>query len=158
MAKDKKAKPDSKPQPAAPLVVQPAAPVVAHVDGAAAEAGAEVSVTDAPQEQKRDAEAPEAIAGASETSSAAQGNQPPPDASGGLVTLAFPLPADIPPFVLERAVVIVTAKPARGRWRAGRQFTREETLIPFTELRDVEIDMLTGDAELVVSLRVQKPD
>lgn len=76
------------------------------------------------------------------------------------ITVAFPLPANIPDVVLDASIVIVKAKPARGRWRAGRPFTREETAIPFRDLNQAQIEALTGDPELVVSLRVpsEAPD
>jgi hypothetical protein len=73
------------------------------------------------------------------------------------VSIAFPLPAGIPPLALEGSSIVVKAKPARGRWRAGRQFTREETVIPFGDLTEQQIAALAGDVELIVSLRVPKP-
>jgi hypothetical protein len=53
---------------------------------------------------------------------------------------------------------VVKAKPAKGRWRIGRKFTREETVIPYLDLEAAQqIPALVGDPELVVSLRVPMP-
>ena len=39
-----------------------------------------------------------------------------------------------------------------------RFFTRDETLIPYVDLDDDKIAALTGDPELIVSLRIAEPD
>lgn len=140
MAKEKTLKSDSKPRAAAQATAQLAANVVEQ-QGSATGASAGALVNDSPRE-KRQAEAPETFAGASE---------------GQFVTLAFPLPVDMPEGALKEASIVVTAKAATGRRRAGVFFTREETSIPFADLSEEHLAALTGDAELVVSLRVQKP-
>lgn len=74
----------------------------------------------------------------------------------GFLTIVFPLPADAPPpeqLAGMGAAVIVRAKPERGRWRAGRFFTREETIVPLGEIAD-QLDVLTADPELVVAVRL----
>lgn len=50
-------------------------------------------------------------------------------------------------------VSVVTVKgPERGRWRIGRQFTREATVIPLDDLKKGELEALKSDPELIVSL------
>jgi len=70
----------------------------------------------------------------------------------------FPLPPGITEAALKGASLVVSAKPARGRRRAGFAFTRDKTTIPLASLDREKIAALAGDAELDVSLRVQKPD
>lgn len=82
----------------------------------------------------------------------------PPSGGGPVVTLAFPMPSDVPRDALSHATIVVTSKALTGRRRAGRAFTREETLIPYAELNEEQIAALTGDPELVVSVRLIKPD
>lgn len=74
------------------------------------------------------------------------------------VTLSFPLPTGASRDDLKNASIVVMAKPPQGRRRAGRAFTREETLIPYADLDDEQIAALTGDPELIVTLRLPKPD
>lgn len=74
------------------------------------------------------------------------------------VTLSFPLPDGATRDALKAASIVVKAKPQQGRWRAGRFFTRDETLIPYVDLDDDKIAALTGDPELIVSLRIAEPD
>ena len=152
----KKPRKDSAAQPAAQALPGQPAPDVAEQQGSAAGAGAQAPVNDTPPEQTSDAEAPETISGASGSEGAPEGNRR--LAADNLLTFAFPLPAGIPPQALQGAFVIVKAKSARGRWRAGRQFSPEETSIPFADLSGLQIEALTGDAELIVSLRVSRPD
>lgn len=74
------------------------------------------------------------------------------------VTIAYPLPPSGPSIeeLLQlEAELVIKAKPERGRWRAGRFFTREESFVPLGELAD-KLDLLTGDPELVVAVRVPK--
>lgn len=71
------------------------------------------------------------------------------------VDLADPLPPGIPPEALANASLVVRAKPERGRWRAGRFFTRGvEAVIPLSELTDDQVTAIKGDRELVVITRV----
>lgn len=160
MAKDKKAKDLH----AAQVPGQSATAVGQAI--AITEAGPQGPSNDAPQPAKQ--EAAETIAAASGAATAegpgpvkpegqswvAASQAPPPP----FLTLAFPLPADIPPEALKAASIVVTSKAERGRRRAGFAFTRDETSIPFADLSEQQIEALTGDAELVVSLRVQKPN
>lgn len=74
------------------------------------------------------------------------------------VALSFPLPAGIPEQVLKSASIVVKSKAAHGRRRAGRAFTPEETAIPYADVSAEQIEALTGDPELIVSLRLAKPD
>jgi hypothetical protein len=155
MAKDKKARPDSKPQPAAQATAQPAAHV-AEQQGSVTGGSVDALAIDAAREHT-DLEAPETTSGASGPTIGALGNSAPPSRDGELLTIGFPLPDNIPTHVLESASVVVKAKSPLGRWRTGRKFTPDETPIPFADLSQSEIDALTGDPELIVSLRVTKP-
>jgi Mu-like prophage FluMu N-terminal domain len=85
---------------------------------------------------------------------------PPGDTPWSVDFLApfFPLPPGISEAVLKNASLVVSAKPARGRRRAGFAFTRDKTTIAIASLDRQQIAALAGDAELDVSLRVQKPD
>ena len=49
-----------------------------------------------------------------------------------------------------KGVISVRAKSERGRWRAGRHFTREATLVPVNELNDEQREALERDPELVI--------
>lgn len=49
------------------------------------------------------------------------------------------------------ATVVVTG-PEKGRWRAGRKFTREPSSIPLGDLKDGELEKLLSDPELMVQL------
>jgi len=80
-----------------------------------------------------------------------------PPHSGEFITLSFPLPADLPGEAFKNVSIVVKAKPAQGRWRAGRKFTREESVIPHVDLSAQQIEALTGDSELIVSVRVPRP-
>lgn len=77
--------------------------------------------------------------------------------AGKTMDVAWPPPAGMPDRMLEGASLAVKAKAERGRWRAGRHFTRSETEIPLADLDDAARDALAGDAELVVMLRVAEP-
>lgn len=50
-------------------------------------------------------------------------------------------------------VIVVKAKSARGRWRAGRHFTTQETAIPRAELSDEQLAAICADPELIVELQ-----
>lgn len=144
----KKPKRDSKP-PSAPTADDRTSP---------AAIGAEAPVNDAPPEPKPAAEAAETTAAAASGASAAGQAKPTlAPAAVEFVTLAFPLPEGAPSLTLETTWVVVKAKAERGRWRAGRQFTREETVVPLGDLSEQQFAALTGDAELIVSLRLPKP-
>lgn len=47
----------------------------------------------------------------------------------------------------------VVKGPQRGRYRIGRHFTREETVIPLENLTEGELTALRNDPELMVTLR-----
>ncbi len=49
------------------------------------------------------------------------------------------------------ATVVVTG-PEKGRWRAGRKFTREPSSIPFGDLTEGDLEKLQSDPELHVQL------
>lgn len=51
-----------------------------------------------------------------------------------------------------KALTVVVTGPEKGRWRAGRRFTREPVSIPQSELTDHELAMLEGDPELSVRI------
>jgi hypothetical protein len=70
----------------------------------------------------------------------------------------FPLPDDIAETALKDASIVVSARPERGRRRAGFAFTREKTAIALADLEQDQIAALAGDPELDVSLRLPKPD
>jgi hypothetical protein len=111
--------------------------------GPAAGAGSQEPAIDAPREEAHEEEpANSTVAGSS--------------AAPEFVTVAFPLPAGIPHEALKAASIVVIAKPVRGRWRAGRHFTRTEQVIPFGDLSEADIAALEGDAELVVSVRLSR--
>jgi hypothetical protein len=78
--------------------------------------------------------------------------------TAGDVMLLLPLPDGVPAEVLKAASIVVVAKPARGRRRAGREFTRDETVIPYVDLSVGEINALVTDTELTVSVRLPEPD
>lgn len=63
---------------------------------------------------------------------------------------------DLPPHLQQHASWIVKSKP-KSRRRAGYDFTREETLIPFAALSDEQRAAIEGDPLLVLSLRVTEP-
>lgn len=72
------------------------------------------------------------------------------------VDIGFPLPDDIAKALVERpelaahVSVVVKAKSEKGRRRAGRSFTRAETVLPFESVSPAELQSLLNDAELVV--------
>ncbi|MGD9767830.1 MAG: hypothetical protein AB7U62_09310 [Pseudolabrys sp.] len=68
--------------------------------------------------------------------------------------IAGPPPADLPDALRADAALVVTSKSERGRWRAGRGFSRSETTIPVSELTDEQTAALAADTELVVATRV----
>lgn len=70
------------------------------------------------------------------------------------ITVTEDLPADLPDELRAKAMVVVKAKSDRGRWRASRHFTREETLIPLADLTADQLVALRSDPELVVATRV----
>lgn len=73
-------------------------------------------------------------------------------------TATWPLPAGVPPEVLDGADLVVTAKAATGRRRAGRAFSRdEETVIALSDLSEDEIAAITGDGELTCAVRFYRP-
>lgn len=45
---------------------------------------------------------------------------------------------------------VAVVGPKKGRWRAGRHFTPEVTIIPLAELNETELAALKGDPYLVV--------
>lgn len=47
---------------------------------------------------------------------------------------------------------IVVTGPEKGRWRAGRKFTREPSSIPAGDLTDKELALLQADPELQVRI------
>ena len=49
------------------------------------------------------------------------------------------------------ATVVVTG-PEKGRWRAGRKFTREPSSIPLGELKEKDLALLQADPELHVQI------
>lgn len=80
-----------------------------------------------------------------------------PATADSAVTLSLPLPANVPAEALKDASIVVKAKAHRGRWRAGRFFSRDETLIGYAELSEAELAALAGDPELVVGVRLGAP-
>lgn len=58
----------------------------------------------------------------------------------------------VAPATPEGDIVIVTG-PKRGRWRAGRRFTREPSSIPLAELDQDELAAIEGDPRLSVEYR-----
>lgn len=51
-------------------------------------------------------------------------------------------------------VVTVTTNAERGRWRIGRHFSREATVIPAADLTAAQLDALQGDPVLIVTIGV----
>jgi hypothetical protein len=151
----KKAKPDSKALQHA-LSEHPAPQAGGRTPNAEAGGGIPPA-NDAPPPEAKETEAAETNAAASGTAAAVEGNRTPPAAANEFMTIAFPLPEGIPPQALLSASIVIKARPANGRWRAGRKFTREETVFPFGDLTGQEVAALTCDPELIVSLRVPKP-
>jgi hypothetical protein len=58
------------------------------------------------------------------------------------------------PELREEVALVVRAKRESGRWRAGRQFTRADTVIPKREVTEPLLAALVGDPELIVQARV----
>lgn len=48
--------------------------------------------------------------------------------------------------------MVTVIGPRKGRWRAGRHFTREAVDIPLSELAEAELEALKGDPCLMVKL------
>ena len=48
--------------------------------------------------------------------------------------------------------VVTVIGPKKGRWRAGRHFTREAAKIPLSELAEAELEALKGDPRLTVTV------
>lgn len=48
--------------------------------------------------------------------------------------------------------VVTVIGPRKGRWRAGRHFTREAVEIPLSELAEAELEALKGDPRLTVTV------
>ncbi|MFH0299816.1 HI1506-related protein [Bradyrhizobium sp. 31Argb] len=94
--------------------------------------------------------------GSGSQSTPAEPRAAPAGVAAEFVSLSFPLPAGIPDEALNGASIVVKAKLERGRRRAGRGFTREQTVIPYPDLHADQIDALAGDPELSVSLRLPK--
>jgi hypothetical protein len=149
MTKKKTAK-DSAPQQTAQATGQAAGAV--DTNASIAGAGAEAPANDTFRGHVATTEAAETIAAASGTAALASTL-----AAAEFITVSFPLPAGIPDVMLQAASIVVKAKSPRGRWRAGRQFTREETAIPYPDLSADQILALTGDTELVVTVRLPRP-
>jgi len=51
---------------------------------------------------------------------------------------------------LVNVLTITVRGPAKGRWRAGRHFTPEPTVIPLTDLTEDQVAALDADPELTV--------
>jgi hypothetical protein len=154
----KKPEKDSKPRKTAQASGQAA--TTAEQEVSTAGAGSQGPAIDAPREVELDAEAANTNVAASGTVVAELGCSPQRTVQVPvfeLLTLSFPLPTGIPEEALKAASILVKAKAANGRWRVGRQFTREETVIPYPDLDAAEIVALTRDPELVVSVRVPRP-
>lgn len=64
------------------------------------------------------------------------------------------LPTGLSAEQLAKVQVVVKAKSATGRRRAGFQFTRDETVIALAELKDEQLASLRADPELIVATRV----
>lgn len=47
---------------------------------------------------------------------------------------------------------VVVTGPEKGRWRAGRKFTREPSSIPMGDLKEGELERLQADPELFVQV------
>ncbi len=47
---------------------------------------------------------------------------------------------------------VVVTGPEKGRWRAGRKFTREPSSIPLGELKEGDLEKLLADPELFVQV------
>lgn len=47
---------------------------------------------------------------------------------------------------------VVVTGPEKGRWRCGRQFTREPSSIPMSDLKEGELEKLQADPELAVQV------
>lgn len=79
------------------------------------------------------------------------------DASPETIDVLYPPPAGMPASVLDAAQLVVKATTSKGRWRIGRHFTREETLIPFASISDEQKQALLDDPRIDVKLRLFKP-
>lgn len=79
------------------------------------------------------------------------------DQSPESIDVLYPPPPGIPASVLEGAQLVVKATTSKGRWRAGRKFTRDEALIPFTSVTDEQKQALVDDPKIDVKLRLFKP-
>lgn len=115
----------------------------AALKSAAAGAGADAPATDA-----SGAKRPEGAADADAAAPAAA----PRESS---VDLVPPLPP-LPDRIAAQASLVVKSKPERRR-RAGRTFTRQETVIPLAALSPEARAAIEGDSELAVTVRVAAP-
>lgn len=162
MAKAKDKKKDSTPHQTAQASEQAA--VAAGTESAAAGAGAQAPANDAPGETVPDPEVAETSAVTSEgavqetASTVVETAVAPVAAPAEFVTLAFPPKGALLPQSLAAVSVVVKARAERGRRRAGFAFSREETVIPYADLSEQQIAALIADPDLIVSLRVPKPD
>lgn len=70
------------------------------------------------------------------------------------ITVGTELLADGHPAEIELGgrTVMVQARAERGRWRIGRQFTRDPQPVNIDELTEDEVGRLLADPELIVSL------
>ncbi len=119
------------------------------------------TATSAPEQEKAaDAVAPDAT-DRPETAQLDDGKTPDGKiaADGRTMDISFPPPEDVPGWLLEGAQLVVKATTSKGRWRAGRKFTRDqETLIPLSGVTGDQQQALVADPMLVVKLRLVKPD
>jgi hypothetical protein len=129
--------------PQAPVTDPTAGDVPAAIDSSA---GATPPAADHTRERKTEAE------GAADSAAAPEAA----DAGTRFIILSPPVPADVPPALLEGAVYIVKAKPERGLRRAGRAFTREETQIPYADLSDDQRTAIENESDLVVTIRLTR--
>ena len=74
-------------------------------------------------------------------------------APASFIDVAWPPPEDIPAELLRFVSVVVTSR-GEGRRRAGRDFTRSETVIPVVDLEQADVEALVNDSELNVRARV----
>ena len=94
------------------------------------------------------AAAPPAAAGSPEAAAATAASTPHPDAVQVGDAAAK---ADGADRATDAGATVTVVGPARGRWRAGRQFGPVPVAIPAEELTDEELEALRADPELVVS-------
>jgi hypothetical protein len=69
------------------------------------------------------------------------------------VDAAWPLPKDFPEAKLKECSLVVRSKSDRGFRRGGFAFSSAETVLPIADLKPEQLEAITSERELIVSVR-----